>query len=84
MANKLSSQQPAHTDVSPSLCREMLFCTLTGQLIVKTEAAIKLHMAGKKFQRAKGVLGNSLRSPHSMVHSIRAVTFFEGSVGGPG
>ncbi|KIZ02584.1 Surfeit locus protein 2 [Monoraphidium neglectum] len=32
---------------------EMLYCALTGQLIAKTLEAVKLHMKGKKFQRAK-------------------------------
>jgi hypothetical protein len=35
----------------PSL---MLYCALTGQLIDKSVEAVKKHMKGKKFQRAKG------------------------------
>jgi hypothetical protein len=34
----------------------MLYCALTGQLIAKSLDAVKLHMKGKKFQRAKGEL----------------------------
>jgi hypothetical protein len=32
----------------------MLYCALTGQLIAKSLDAVKLHMKGKKFIRAKG------------------------------
>src|SRR5689334_11560677 len=32
----------------------MLYCALTGQLIDKSVDAVKKHMKGKKFQRAKG------------------------------
>jgi hypothetical protein len=32
----------------------MLYCALTGQLIAKSLDAVKLHMKGKKFERAKG------------------------------
>ena len=36
----------------------MLYCALTGQLIAKSLDAIKLHMKGKKFERAKGERGD--------------------------
>lgn len=36
------------------LCRLMLYCALTGQLIDKSVDAVKKHMKGKKFERAKG------------------------------
>jgi hypothetical protein len=32
----------------------MLYCALTGQLIAKSLDAVKLHMKGKRFQRARG------------------------------
>ncbi len=32
----------------------MVFCALTNELVVKSEQAIKVHMAGKKFQKAQG------------------------------
>jgi hypothetical protein len=32
----------------------MLYCALTGQLIDKSVDAVKKHMKGKKFERAKG------------------------------
>jgi len=35
-------------------CRLMLYCALTGQLTDRSVDAIKKHMKGKKFQRAKG------------------------------
>lgn len=35
-------------------CSEMVYCALTGELVAKSEAAIKVHMRGKKFQRAQG------------------------------
>jgi hypothetical protein len=34
--------------------RLMLYCALTGQLMDKSLAAVKKHMQGKKFLRAKG------------------------------
>jgi hypothetical protein len=36
------------------VCRLMLYCALTGQLMDKSLAAVKKHMQGKKFLRAKG------------------------------
>jgi hypothetical protein len=36
------------------LCRLMLYCALTGQLMDKSLTAVKKHMQGKKFLRAKG------------------------------
>jgi hypothetical protein len=32
----------------------MVFCALTNELVVKSEQAIKVHMGGKKFQKAQG------------------------------
>ena len=32
----------------------MLYCALTGELIDRSLEAVKQHMRGKKFQRAKG------------------------------
>jgi hypothetical protein len=34
-------------------CRQMLYCALTGQLMEKSLAAVKKHMVGKRFVRAK-------------------------------
>ena len=32
----------------------MLYCALTGQLVDKSLDAVKKHMQGKRFERAKG------------------------------
>jgi hypothetical protein len=38
----------------------MLYCALTGQLVDKSLDAVKKHMQGKRFERAKGALARSL------------------------
>jgi hypothetical protein len=36
------------------MCRDKLYCALTCQLLAKSLDAVRQHMGGKKFQRAKG------------------------------